>query len=168
MVRKDGHIYFTDPAFGDQADTRELDFYGVYHITPKGQMSLIAKPAGPAQRHRVFAQRTHSLRRQLGRPQQCAPTTWITTARLPNERVSDFEHRGRAGRHPHGREGQSLRGGQGRRDLSRRTASRCTPFRAGGNARQLRLRRRGLPDAVHHGADVGLPRAAGREGPVQY
>ena len=38
VVRKDGHIYFTDPAFGNQADTRELDFYGVYHIPPKGPM----------------------------------------------------------------------------------------------------------------------------------
>jgi len=46
VVRKDGNIYFTDPAFGEQADKRELDFYGVYHITPKGVMSLIAKPAG--------------------------------------------------------------------------------------------------------------------------
>jgi len=46
VVRKDGHVYFTDPAFGEQADTRELDFYGVYHITPKGVMNLIAKPAG--------------------------------------------------------------------------------------------------------------------------
>jgi gluconolactonase len=46
VVRKDGHIYFTDPAFGEQADHRELDFYGVYHITPKGVMSLIAKPQG--------------------------------------------------------------------------------------------------------------------------
>jgi sugar lactone lactonase YvrE len=46
VVRRDGHIYFTDPAFGEQADTRELDFYGVYHIDPKGHMSLIAKPAG--------------------------------------------------------------------------------------------------------------------------
>jgi len=46
VVRKDGQIYFTDPAFGDQADARELDFYGVYHITPKGVMSLIARPAG--------------------------------------------------------------------------------------------------------------------------
>jgi gluconolactonase len=45
VVRKDGHVYFTDPAFGEQADTRELDFYGVYHITPKGQLSLVAKPA---------------------------------------------------------------------------------------------------------------------------
>ncbi len=46
VVRRDGHIYFTDPAFGEQADTRELDFYGVYHIDPKGHMSLIAKPVG--------------------------------------------------------------------------------------------------------------------------
>ena len=46
VVSKSGHVYFTDPAFGDQQDTRELDFYGVYHIPPKGQLSLIAKPAG--------------------------------------------------------------------------------------------------------------------------
>ena len=46
VVRKDGHVYFTDPAFGSQADTRELDFYGVYHITPKGELRLMAKPAG--------------------------------------------------------------------------------------------------------------------------
>ena len=46
VARKDGHIYFTDPAFGNQADTRDLDFYGVYHISPKGDLQLIAKPAG--------------------------------------------------------------------------------------------------------------------------
>ena len=46
VVRKDGQIFFTDPAFGDQADTRELAFYGVYHINPKGVMNLIARPAG--------------------------------------------------------------------------------------------------------------------------
>jgi len=46
VIRKDGHVYFTDPAFGNQADTRELDFFGVYHITPKGELSVIAKPAG--------------------------------------------------------------------------------------------------------------------------
>ena len=46
VVRKDGHLYFTDPAFGGSTDQRELDFYGVYHITPKGQMELIAKPKG--------------------------------------------------------------------------------------------------------------------------
>jgi gluconolactonase len=46
VVRKDGQIYFTDPAFGNQADTRELDFYGIYHISPKGALELIAKPKG--------------------------------------------------------------------------------------------------------------------------
>jgi gluconolactonase len=46
VARRDGHVYFTDPAFGNQADTRELDFYGVYHITPKGELRLIGKPAG--------------------------------------------------------------------------------------------------------------------------
>jgi gluconolactonase len=45
--RANGHIYFTDPAFGSQADARELDFYGVYHVPPKnGPMKLVAKPAG--------------------------------------------------------------------------------------------------------------------------
>ncbi len=46
VVSKSGHVYFTDPAFGNQQDTRELDFYGVYHITPKGQLSVIARPTG--------------------------------------------------------------------------------------------------------------------------
>jgi gluconolactonase len=46
VVNKSGHVYFTDPAFGNQQDTRELDFYGVYHIAPKGLLSVIAKPAG--------------------------------------------------------------------------------------------------------------------------
>lgn len=45
-VSKSGHAYFTDPAFGNQQDQRELDFYGVYHLTPKGQLSVVAKPAG--------------------------------------------------------------------------------------------------------------------------
>jgi len=43
VVRRDGHVYFTDPAFGDQQDGRELDFFGVYHITPKGDLQAIAK-----------------------------------------------------------------------------------------------------------------------------
>jgi gluconolactonase len=46
VVSRNGHLYFTDPAFGAQADSRELDFYGVYHIPPKGPMKLIAKPTG--------------------------------------------------------------------------------------------------------------------------
>ncbi|MCS7025565.1 MAG: SMP-30/gluconolactonase/LRE family protein [Bryobacteraceae bacterium] len=46
VVRRDGHIYFTDPAFGEQLDRRELDFFGVYHISPKGELEVIAKPKG--------------------------------------------------------------------------------------------------------------------------
>ncbi|MCC6587134.1 MAG: SMP-30/gluconolactonase/LRE family protein [Bryobacterales bacterium] len=46
VVRRDGHVYFTDPAFGNQADTRELDFYGIYHLPPKGPLTLVAKPKG--------------------------------------------------------------------------------------------------------------------------
>jgi gluconolactonase len=46
VVSKSGHVYFTDPAFGNQQDARELDFYGVYHLAPKGRLSLVAKPAG--------------------------------------------------------------------------------------------------------------------------
>jgi len=42
-VRRDGNVYFTDPAFGNQQDTRELDFYGVYRITNKGELEAIAK-----------------------------------------------------------------------------------------------------------------------------
>ena len=43
VVRRDGQIYFTDPAFGDQQDSRELDFYGVFHMTPKGDLETVAR-----------------------------------------------------------------------------------------------------------------------------
>jgi gluconolactonase len=43
VVRRDGHVYFTDPAFGAQEDTRELDFYGVFHVTPKGELDVVAR-----------------------------------------------------------------------------------------------------------------------------
>jgi gluconolactonase len=42
-LSKSGHVYFTDPAFGYQSDHRELDFYGVYHMPPKGPLELVAK-----------------------------------------------------------------------------------------------------------------------------
>lgn len=45
-VSRDGHVYFTDPAFGKQADTRELDFHGIYHLPPKGPLGVIAKSKG--------------------------------------------------------------------------------------------------------------------------
>jgi len=43
VVRRDGHVYFTDPAFGSQEDSKELDFYGVYHITPRGELDAIGR-----------------------------------------------------------------------------------------------------------------------------
>ena len=43
VVRRDGHVYFTDPAFGSANDHRDLDFYGIWHITPKGDLDAAAK-----------------------------------------------------------------------------------------------------------------------------
>jgi gluconolactonase len=43
VVRRDGNVYFTDPAFGNQQDARELDFNGVYRITPRGEVDAIAR-----------------------------------------------------------------------------------------------------------------------------
>jgi gluconolactonase len=43
VVAHSGHAYFTDPAFGEQSDHRDLDFHGVYHLPPKGPMTLVAK-----------------------------------------------------------------------------------------------------------------------------
>jgi gluconolactonase len=46
VVRKDYNVYFTDPAFGSSEDKRDLDFYGVFRITPKGVLEVVAKPKG--------------------------------------------------------------------------------------------------------------------------
>ncbi len=43
VVRKDGHVYFTDPAFGSANDRRDLDFYGIWHISPKGDLDAVAR-----------------------------------------------------------------------------------------------------------------------------
>jgi gluconolactonase len=43
VVRRDGNAYFTDPAFGNQQDTRELDFYGVFRIRTNGELETIAR-----------------------------------------------------------------------------------------------------------------------------
>lgn len=43
VVRRDGHVFFTDPAFGAQQDAREMDYYGVFHVTPKGEIDVVAK-----------------------------------------------------------------------------------------------------------------------------
>jgi gluconolactonase len=43
VVRRDGNIYFTDPAFGSAADARELDFNGIFHLTQKGELEAAAR-----------------------------------------------------------------------------------------------------------------------------
>lgn len=43
VVRRDGHVYFIDPAFATAIDTRELPFNGIFHVTPKGEVEAIAK-----------------------------------------------------------------------------------------------------------------------------
>lgn len=45
VVRSDGTIYFTDPAFRPHA--RELDFTGVYRITPQGAVNLVTRDYYP-------------------------------------------------------------------------------------------------------------------------
>jgi gluconolactonase len=43
VVRRDGNVYFTDPAFGNQQDSRELDFYGVFHVKTSGEIEAVAR-----------------------------------------------------------------------------------------------------------------------------
>lgn len=43
VVRRDGNIYFTDPAFGEQQDSAELGFFGVFRVDPKGVVTAIAR-----------------------------------------------------------------------------------------------------------------------------
>jgi gluconolactonase len=47
VVRRDGQVYFSDPASDAVLDPRELGFNGVYHVTPAGKISLVAKMTRP-------------------------------------------------------------------------------------------------------------------------
>lgn len=40
-VHSNGTIYFTDPPFGVSDEDRELDFSGVYKLTPDGELTLV-------------------------------------------------------------------------------------------------------------------------------
>src|SRR6185295_2659592 len=42
VVRRDGHVYFSDPLF-TPLDHRDLDFYVVYHVAPKGAIEAVAR-----------------------------------------------------------------------------------------------------------------------------
>lgn len=41
VVRRDGQIYFSDPASKAVLEPQELGFNGLYHVTPEGKLSLI-------------------------------------------------------------------------------------------------------------------------------
>ncbi len=47
VFRSNGDLYFTDPPYGLEKrwndPARELDFCGVYHVTPKGKITLLTK-----------------------------------------------------------------------------------------------------------------------------
>ena len=47
VVRRDGQVYFSDPDSQAVLEARELGFNGVYHVTPQGRISLIAKMTRP-------------------------------------------------------------------------------------------------------------------------
>jgi len=42
-LRKDGHAWFTDPAFGNREDARELPFNGVFHLKPNRELEVVAR-----------------------------------------------------------------------------------------------------------------------------
>lgn len=43
VVNKEGHVFFTDPAFGNQADTKQIAFFGVYRVSPRGEVAVISR-----------------------------------------------------------------------------------------------------------------------------
>jgi gluconolactonase len=47
VVRKDGNVYFSDPASAAVLEKRELEFNGVYHVSPDGKVSLVARMTRP-------------------------------------------------------------------------------------------------------------------------
>ena len=47
VVRRDGQVYFSDPDSAAVLESRELFFNGVYHVSPQGKVTLIAKMPRP-------------------------------------------------------------------------------------------------------------------------
>ena len=81
VVRRDGNVYFTDPAFGNQQDTRELDFYGVYHVSRPGTARSRREVEDTSQRNCAFSQRANTVRSDSD-GQRFTRTIWTRGARL--------------------------------------------------------------------------------------
>jgi gluconolactonase len=43
VVTKNGYVFFTDPAFASADLKRDLPFYGIYRVSPKGETSALAE-----------------------------------------------------------------------------------------------------------------------------
>ncbi len=160
-VRKEGDVYFTDPAFGNQQDTRELDFFGVYHISRKGELEVIAKPKG---RPNGIALSPDGRTLYVSNSDERNVRAYdLRQKRRRVERTrADLGNRGRAGRDLRRRKRQSLRRRQSDPGVyaGRQTARQNRHRR---DSVQLRVRRSGSGIAIHHRADLGLSRALGRE-----
>ncbi len=161
VVSKNGHVYFTDPAFGSQADTRELDFYGVYHIAPKGELRLIAKPAGRPNGIALSPNGRILYVDQFRRAQMRAYNV-DRNGEASGERVIVSDIEGVPDGIRTDEKGNLYVAAKGIAVYIRK-ASCCDNHPLRGDALQLRFRRLRLADPVHHRADVAVSRAAGRE-----
>ena len=160
-VRHDGEVYFTDPAFGNQQDSRELDFFGVFHISRKGGLEVIAKPEGRpngitlspngrilyvanSDEHNV---RAYDLDRNGDASNERVAISGI-------EGVPDGMRADEKGNLYIAAKGIAVYSPEGKR-LSRDSARR--------NSLELRLRRCGLSSRLHNGPHFGVPGPADRE-----
>jgi gluconolactonase len=160
-VRKEGDVYFTDPAFGNQQDTRELDFFGVYHISRKGELEVIAKPKG----------RPNGI--------ALAPdgrTLYVSNSDEKNVRVYDLDKSGAASNErilisgiegvPDGicvDEKGDLYVAANQIQVYSPEGKPLGPIRTEETPSNCAFGDPGSGIAVHHGADLGLSRALGRE-----
>ena len=157
VVRKDGQVYFTDPAFGNQQDARELDFYGVFHISHRGELDLVAK--------------------SKGRPNGIALSPngrilYVTNSDQRNVRAYDLDRNGEASNErvlisnipgvPDGikvDEAGNLYVAAAGMEVYTPRANRSGSFFTSDDSFQLCLRRRGFPNLVHNRAYFGVSRA---------
>ena len=154
-VTKHGHVYFTDPAFGSAGERRELPFYGVFHISPKGQveasLKLQTRPNG------IVASPDGAILYVTNSDERNVRAYDITKdGMLQNERDIHFEY-GRSARWDEsGRKGESL-------CCRLRSAYLFSKGRITGNVKnsgkaiESRLWRRRSESFVHHGSHHSLP-----------
>ena len=152
VVSRNDHVYFTDPAFGSKPDHRELDFYGVYHLPPKGPLKLVAKPTGRPNGIALSRQRPHALRGRFRRAQRARLRPGPQRRRLQRARGDLATLTGVPGGIAWTRRAISTWRRKGIA-IYGREASCCTRIEMHEHAFQLRVWRGAICEiAVHHGA----------------